>query len=280
MQESVRWIERDRLGVLTGTLVLTLALSRLLENPTRSFFTTTIFGSPLGFTLSTTTLIQLILLGLTTSGMSSLILVHPAATTTPQHRMMFWIVPGLAGMGLVGWLNHLDGVGEWVLALLVCLLLLPCLLTVEYNAVDPVTRRTPFLQWAQMMFVHLTAVLLFTLLYQARLRSLLSGSAVLLVTTLLATRLFWAQQDNIPQAIKQGLVVGFSMGQLMWLLNYGQLSNLQGGVSLLLAFYLLTGFIQQAVNKQLDDGRNGRRILLEYGGVAIVALLILVLVVP
>jgi hypothetical protein len=131
-----------------------------------------------------------------------------------------------------------------------------------------------------MMLVHLTAVALFTFIYDARLRSLLSATAISLVTVLLATRLFWESKDDLAQAFQYGGVTGLIIGQVTWGLNYWRLSGLQGGLCLLLVFYVVVGLIQQFQQGQLDDDLNGRRIILEYGGVAIVTLSLVALAAP
>ncbi len=131
-----------------------------------------------------------------------------------------------------------------------------------------------------MMLVHLTAVALFTLIYNARLRSLMSATAISLATVMLSARLFWVSKSNLTRALQYGGVTGLILGQVTWGLNYWRLSGLQGGLFLLLVFYMVIGLIQQFQQGQLDDGRNTPRIILEYGGVAIVTLLLVALAAP
>jgi len=165
----MRWIDRDRLSVLTGALLLALALARLLETPIRPIFSTSVLGSPLGLNLSASTVMQLIVLGITITGMASLVRSHPLAEMGQlNQRFMFWIVPGLLGMGLASWLNQLEALGLWTAVFLACIFLIPLMFTVEYSAVDPVNRQTTLMQWAQLALVHLTAVLLFTFFYHTR----------------------------------------------------------------------------------------------------------------
>ena len=276
MNGQLQHIDQDRLSVVAAAMLLALALSRLLETPVRPLLRVTVFGSPLGFDVSATGVMSLIILGLAITGVTSLLQSHPLATTGQlDRRFMYWIVPGLLGIAMAGWLNRIENGTVWAAALLSCAALLPFALLVEYGAFN---RRQPGgepgLRWSQMALVHLTAVILFTLIYSARERSLLSGSAVLLVAVLLSTRLFWIH-TNLSRAVTYGAVAGLILGQMTWVLNYWRLSGLQGGLLLLLLFYVVVGLIQQFL-----QGQFGQRIVLEYGSVALIALFLIGLAVP
>lgn len=276
MNEQLKYLDRGRLSMVTGSILLALALSRLLETPVRPLLRVTAFGSPLGFNLSATTVMSLIILGLAITGVTSLLHSQPlAATAQLDRRFMYWIVPGLLGIAMAGWLNRIENAAAWAAALLSCAALLPFVLLVEYGVAN---RRPPdggpWLRWSQMALVHLTVVILFTLIYSARERSLLSGSAVLLVAVLLSARLFWIH-TSLSRAVTYGAVAGLILGQMTWVLNYWRLSGLQGGLLLLLLFYVVVGLIQQFL-----QGQFGQRIVLEYGSVALIALFLIGLAVP
>lgn len=276
----IQFINRDRLSVITGAILLSLALSRLVELPTRPIFTLMAFGSPVGVHLSSTNLVQLILAGLSLTGSISLVRLHPFTQQSGERPYLFWIIPGLLGIGLGTWLSQIQDLASWVVALVVCAVLVPLMLTIEYNALDPLTRKTPLMVWAQQAMVYGTAVLWFVLIYEARLRSLLSGTAVFFIGTVLAMRLLWLHHGLFIKAFQQSLLIGLGVAQLVWVLNYGRLLGIQGGLCLFLLFYVLMGIIQQTINGQWDDGQNGRRILLEYGGIAVIALLFIFWVLP
>ena len=130
------------------------------------------------------------------------------------------------------------------------------------------------------ILIHLTAVILFTVIYDARLRSLVSGTAVLFTATLLAARLFWPLTANLRQTFTYAAVVGLALGQMIWVLNYWRLSGLQGGFLLLLLFYGVAGLLQQYLTGAYAYAGNGRRLLLEYGGVILIGLLLVGTAVP
>jgi hypothetical protein len=269
-------IDRDRLSVVTGALLMALALARLLDVPPRPF-QVTVFGSPLGFNLSETTILLLIIGGMAATGVESLARAHPLLRQEPQQRtIVYWVVPALLAVALASWLSRIADVGFWLLGMLAAALLIPLALVAEYAAVSPQRRRDTWLQWAYSVLIHLVGLILFSALYDARLRGLLAAPLLFVSVTLLAARLFWAQTSHTRQSILHGAVAGLILGQLILMLNYWPLSSLQGGLVLLLAFYLVVALLERI----LKLGRLERRFVFEYLGVALLALLAILIAVP
>ena len=265
-------LDRDRLSVLTGAILLALSMSKLLEAPVRSL-QFDLLGSQVGFDLSATTIMQLIVLGLGITAAESLVRSHPLARQGLLNRSgMYWIVPGLLLLGLATWLISVQEIGLWTAGLLISSVLIPISLASEYVAVDREDEGHSILRWAQMVLVHLLAFILYAAIFDYHGRSLLSGSAVLVITTLLAARLFWPIVDRSTEALIYGLTAGVLLGLMTWVLNYWRLSTLQGGLILLVLFYVTAGIIQQHLY-----GRLNRRIVLEYGGVGVLALLAIII---
>jgi hypothetical protein len=120
-----------------------------------------------------------------------------------------------------------------------------------------------------------SALLLFLFVYQMRTRSLLSGTLVAFTAMLLAVEILRTVTEGPSIALTYGGIVGLVLGQVTWALNYWRLPGLTGGLLLLLAFYLLVGIAQQGL-----QGRLNRRVLLEFGIFALVALILIALVGP
>lgn len=271
-------IDRDRLSVVTGAMVLALALARFLDAPVRPMAVNA-FGSPLGINLSATTLMVLLVTGMAVTGMEGLVRSHPLARQKKLGRsFIYWLVPAMLALALAGWLSRVENLGVWTVALLGSAILLPLAFAAEYAAVRPEngqdSGQSAWLQWGQSALIHLVAVLAFTLVFEWRARSLLSGTAVVVLATLLATRLLWPLVKRPADAVVYGGVVGLVLGQLTWVLNYERLSSLRGGLLLLLAFYVTAGLLQQFVL-----GRFNRQVVWEYSGVAVVGLLVVLLAV-
>lgn len=267
-------IDRDRLGVVAGALLLALALSRLLHVPARPY-QITVLGSPLGFSLSETTVMMLIMAGMAASGMETLIRMHPLARQSKVQRTApYWIVPSLLALALSAWLGRMDNLGLWTFGMMGAALLIPLALTAEYASVSPEFRGQAGLRWLYGVLIHLVAMIALFAIYDARLRGLVAGPLVFVAMTLLAARFFLVQIAEVQTALLYGGVVGVLLAQLIWIVNYWPLSGLQGGLFLLLAFYVLAGLLQQVLS-----GDYGRRVALEYAGVALVALAAILLAV-
>ena len=113
------------------------------------------------------------------------------------------------------------------------------------------------------------ALLLFVALYAPRLRSILSASGVLLVSGLLALGLLRGSGDTKRTWLYAG-VIALPMGELTWALNYCSIDARIGGTLLFLAFYTLTGMVQQHLWGSLTH-----RVALEFGAMCALGLAIL-----
>jgi len=266
----VHGLDRDRLGVLSGALLLGLALSRFVETPVQSLGTS-VLGSPLGINLSETTLMLLVMVGMAVTAVESLLRSHPLARQGSLVRTYhFWIVPGLLVAGLALWLAVFENIGSWTFGLIASAIIIPLSLSAEYATVDPEQRGLAFVGWLETVLVYLTALLLYTRIYDVGDRALLSGPAVVFITALLVTRLLWYSTERPLLAAGYGLVVGLVLGLVAWMLNYLPLSTATGGLVLLVLFYALAGLIQNYLAGNLD-----RRVILEYVGVVALGLLLI-----
>jgi hypothetical protein len=260
-------LDRDRLGVVAGSLMLALTLSRFVDLPVRPW-SLIVFGSPLGFAISGTTVMLILIGAMTVIGVETVARSHPLARRGElEHSYPLWILPGLLSLALAGWLNQIDNLNLWALVILGGSVLIVLALAAEYAAVDVQQRSGTLLYWCQTALIYLVALILFTLLYDMGARGLVSGTAVVVVAFLLTVRLLWPLAEEIAETAVYGVVVGLLLGQLIWVLNYWSLSGLHGGLLLLLLFYVVTGLIMQSRN-----GRFSRQVVLEYVTVAALGL--------
>jgi intracellular septation protein A len=111
------------------------------------------------------------------------------------------------------------------------------------------------------------ALVMYLVVYRTRVRSIVSATEIMLISTLLALELLrGSQRSTLLVGIYAG-IVGLVLGQATWALNYMRLQSLTGGLILLLIFYNMVGLSQHAIR-----GRVGRRIVIEFGLITIAAL--------
>lgn len=270
---KVTILDRDRLSVLSGALILGLALGRFLEAPVRTVGVEAL-GSPLGINLSATTLLLLITVGLGATAVESLVRSHPLARQGELgHTVMYWIMPALLMLGLAAWLLAFESVGVWTAGVLACAILTPLALAAEYANVDPENRDRPVVRWGERALIYVVAFLLFSRIYDVGVRALLSSTAVFAASALLAARYLWLEIGSGRQAFIYGATAAALIALFNWAANYWSLSAMQGGLLLLILFHVLLGLIEQSL-----AGRFGRQLVVEYGVVLFVGLLVVLIV--
>lgn len=98
----------------------------------------------------------------------------------------------------------------------------------------------------------------FSAIYYARLRTLYSAALIGVSATLLAYALLY--QTPSRQSFLLAALVGLTIAEATWALNYWSASFLIGGALLLVLFYMITGLLLNHL-----DGALTRRVMWEYG---------------
>jgi hypothetical protein len=261
---------RERASVVATLVVLGLILASFLQFPTRSY-DLTVLGSPLSVNLTQTALMAALLVGITCAGTDSIVRSHPTAQRIEaRYSFVTWTLPGLtvllATLLLPQAPSQLYRLAGYVLIGLILLLVI----SAEYYTVDPshrlyLTARLSLNAWA-----YLVALVLFVLIYSAKARSLISATGVTLVSTLLALEFLRSAGRSFGRTALYAAIAGLCTGEIIWAMNYWRIHGVTGGLILLLGFYVATGL----ANQQLQ-GRLTRRVLIEYGAVALIGLFVL-----
>ena len=102
------------------------------------------------------------------------------------------------------------------------------------------------------------ALAYYELLFEARLRSILSATGVLLVSAALSLELLRHPQKVWRTWLYAG-ILGLLMGELTWALNYTSVSAQVGAGLLLLVYYAFSGLVQQHL-----WGHLSRRVVVEF----------------
>ena len=94
------------------------------------------------------------------------------------------------------------------------------------------------------------AFALFSAIFAPKVRSILSATAILVASALIAAELFRGASRSRSHLIYVG-VVALTLGQVTWALNYWVLGAFTGGAILLLVFYAVTGIIRAYLDGML-----------------------------
>ena len=214
--------------------------------------------------------------------------LHPAFNRVADRlRLTLWILPGLltwaAGVILVGWRPD-DLVLARGLPLIGAVLVGVAVfaqdreIAVADNAAVPVAFPKQLLS----LLTYLAAFGLFTLIYllftqagQINARILISSAATAMVAALLSLVLLRGTGAARQRTMLYTVMIGLSLGEVTWALNYWMVGGLVGGAVLLLVFYVLVGLIEIVLRAELS-----RRLLAEYLGVGIVGFLFILSTAP
>ena len=270
---------RDRIGVITWLFVFGLGISLLYTLPT-TVITLRALGSPVSIALTKTLLAAIFLAILAAAGTESVVSVHPRFIHASSYRFTrswpSWALPmAIAIIGVyvlpLAPTRAIQILMILVGGVLMALSLFSLYVTVEKGQAG--FRRARFVLDA---LAYGAALLLFLFVYQTRTRSLLSGTLVAMTATLLAVEMLRTTTESPLVVLTYGAIIGMILGQVTWALNYWwTLSSLNGGLLLLLIFYLVVGVAQHGIQDHLN-----RRVLWEFAIFAIVALILIAVLGP
>lgn len=270
---------RQRISVATWSVVMVVVVSLILRLPT-VVLEFSALGSPISFMVSKTTLMAVFSAVLAGAGAESVVRCHPryaqpGVAHREQRTWAYWALPAAVAILSVlvlplGPTRLFQAVGVLISGALIALSFFGLYATVD-------RRGTGFRRARIVLNVlaYASALALFLLVYQTRTRSLLSGSLIAITATLLAVELLRSTTNHVNLVLRHAAVVGLVLGEVTWALNYWLLPGVTGGLLLLLIFYLLVGLAQQGLQERLN-----RRVVLEFGFFAVLALILIAVVGP
>ncbi len=263
----------ERISAVLSLSLIGLALYFVLDFPAQTA-TVSLFATPLSITRPHQWLMAFLLVALTMVGTDRVMRSHPDLI---QRRLSYlascWMLPGLLVLLATQTLGLAATPVIWGIALVGVGVLLGLTLMAEYRQLVPGTSPVWWAYlWRQLLGYGL-ALALFVVIYHTRSRSALSATAILLVSAMAALALLRHTPDTTGRMWLFALVIGLIMSQITWALNYWRADTLSVALFLLLIFYVLNGIAQQHLS-----GKFSRRSLWAFGGVAVMALLLILYV--
>ncbi len=288
---------RDRASVMIWAVLMGLAAQHFLFLPERSF-TTEVFGSPITLTITANTILAALLAGLVATGIEAIVRSHPkseselatdrrqeslASSATPgpasiltaqeraelvmRSHWVYWGTPIALILVAVFLLPVAPSSVYWVLGLIGTGIALGLAVAGIYYTIDPFQTGYRRARLGMNALTYALALVLFLVVYRTRVRSIVSATEVLLVSSLLALELLRGSARPTVMVAIYAAITGLVLGQATWALNYWRLDSLTGGLVLLVLFYDVVGLSQHAL-----QGRIRRRIVLEYALITITAI--------
>lgn len=123
--------------------------------------------------------------------------------------------------------------------------------------------------------IYLAALPVLLLVYGTKERALFTAAPVALVGAGVVWLLGSAVSADRERTLLYAAAVGATLGELTWALGYWSTLPLVGGAALWLALYALSGVAEHALARTLD-----RQVVLEYGGVALLGVLLVLVSQP
>lgn len=235
----------DRLSLLISFILVGLTLSLVLDLPTRRI-ELSLLGSEANLTVSGTWLIAVLLAALTAAGVDSIARTHPRVHLGEmRYIFILWILPALFVITATVLLPATQARVYGLIGVAVSGVFLVAVILGEYYTIDLEGRGYSAARLGVNIAVYVIALVLFATIYSWKIRSLYSSPAVGIAAGLLALELFRGSESDLTRTWLYGAVVGLSMGELVWALNYWNLSGFTGGAFLLIFFYAFTGILQQ-----------------------------------
>ncbi|MDQ4074709.1 MAG: hypothetical protein M3220_00530 [Chloroflexota bacterium] len=263
----------DRLSIVVSLVLLGLVMMLLINLPTR-IIQAELFGTPVAIPLSSHLIMAALLSTLTAVGVETIMRSHPrfGEQRVSAYSFPFWILPALVTLAAT-WLTPLllqYSLLYWLGGLVATAIALSLVIMAEYHTITPADRHYTQARLFLNMVAYLGGLVLFSLVYSARLRSALSASSIALLAATLALSLLRADREETARTWTYAAICGLILGEATWALNYWGIGGLTGGTLLVLIFYFFTGLAQQ----QLLN-RFGRPVLIEFGLVGTVGLFLL-----
>lgn len=249
----------ERLSILVSLVLVGLAFSLIVTLPTR-IIQGSFLGSPVSIAIDGQLFMAGLLTALTAIGTDYTLRDHPRYEATAGYAFLFWIIPCIVTLAAALFLPRLaPELTLWAVGLGLTGAVLSLVIVAEYRTIDPKDRAYTPARLGLNLVVYLAALVLFTGIYSAKLRSLLSATTMVVLAGLLALALLRAERRTTLNTWLYAGICALILGEATWALNYWGVSALAGGALLLLAFYFFAGLAQQQLL-----GRFNRVILLEF----------------
>ena len=237
--------DSNRVGVLTATILLTYALTRLVNAPGVTI-SIQLPGFYFAYPLTLGTAMTLMAAGLTASGMDWLLRNHPSMDSLPSSKLLLsertlqhWLLPALTAFIIGVLLDILPSGQLWWIGFIAGATILVAVLIAEYIAVDPAAPLYPIAS-AGLTALSYSLFLIFVIAMRiGGARLFVIAPAVFLAAGLVSLRTLHLRLSGHWEFI-WAFGIGLICAQLAAGFHYWPLTSLQFGLIVLGPLYALT----------------------------------------
>lgn len=184
-------------------------------------------------------------------GTDQVLRIHPNARAS-ERGIAVYVLPALIVLGSFLFLR-LPAFARGavpILGLLVTAGVLSAALYGEYQTFDRSSARYRQARLTLNLIAYGISFVLFSAIFAPKVRSILSATAVLVASALIAAELLRGSGRPALHPLWV-FVIAVTLGQVTWALNYWVLGAYAGGAILLLVFYTITGLVRSYLNGSL-----------------------------
>ncbi len=237
MQEKRSYLpDADRMGVLIASVLLTYALTRIVQSP-RLTLTVALPGFYFAFPLTLGTMMTLLAAALAASGMDWLTRSHPSLGK--KSNVEHLLLPTLTTFVLGGPLALLPNGSVWWAAFAFSAFVLVCVFLAEYITIDPSAPSYPFARSGLTALSYALFLILATALRLSGARMFLLVPVLFIAAALISLRILHldgTDRWDFPWAAGIGIVCA----QIGAGLHYWPLTAIQFGLAITGPLYALT----------------------------------------
>jgi hypothetical protein len=267
--------ERERLSVVLAATLASATLFRFVELPTLVWGMRRILGSPLQLTFGGDWLLALLMVGLVATGTFSLIQSHPLRESRDRLLIFSLITPTLGTLLTSMLLIRATSWPVWLVTLLIGGVFIGLLMHLNYGAFSPDSPGYTSARTLLNIADYLLGFALASIILRAQERALITGPAMLALMGLLACDLLSASGVKWTRVLLFSGIVALLVSELAWVLGYWPVSTWTAATMLTLALYMLNGLSYQYLLGQMT-----RRVLLEFGVVAMIMFVLVLWIRP
>lgn len=267
--------ERERLSVILAATLASATLFRFVELPTLAWGVRRILGSPLQLTFGGDLLLTLLMAGLVATGTFSLIQSRPLHASQERLLIFSLITPTLGTLLASMLLIRATSWPVWLVTLLIGGVLIGLLMHLSYRAFSPDSPGYTSARTLLNIADYLLGFALASITLREQERALITGPAMLALMGLLACDLLSASGVKWTKVLLFSGIIALLVSEMAWVLGYWPVSTWTAATMLTLALYLLSGLSYQYLLGQMT-----RRVLLEFGVVAMIMFVLVLWIRP